>query len=52
MTKAEEYIKNRTRKGSNEICLECEKHEGNFHVWLTPEDAMKAVEIALKEKGT
>jgi hypothetical protein len=50
MTKAEEYIKSRTIKGSNEICLESDKREGNFYLWLTPDDARKAIEIAKNEK--
>lgn len=43
---AEEFIKSRTRKGSNEICIESDKREGNYYLWLTPDDARKAIEMA------
>lgn len=47
MSKAEDFIKEHTRKNSNLY------EKGDFKIlntpWLTPEDALKAVEIAREE---
>ena len=40
---AEEYIKSYTRGNSNELV------HGGYHEWLTPENALAAVELARKE---
>ena len=40
---AEEYIKAYTRGCSNELVY------GGYHEWLTPENALAAVELARKE---
>lgn len=39
----EEYIKAYTRGNSNELV------QGGYHEWLTPENALAAVELARKE---
>ena len=39
----EEYIKAYTRGNSNELV------HGGYHEWLTPEDALAAVELAREE---
>ena len=44
MSKAEEYIKAYTRGNSNELVY------GGYHEWLTPENALAAVELAREEK--
>ena len=41
---AEEYIKAYTRGNSNELV------HGGYHEWLTPENALAAVELAREEK--
>ena len=41
---AEEYIKAYTRGCSNELVY------GGYHEWLTPENALAAVELAREEK--
>lgn len=43
MSKAEEYIKAYTRGNSNELV------GGGYHEWLTPENALAAVELARKQ---
>lgn len=43
MNKAEEYIKAYTRGNSNELV------HGGYHEWLTPENALAAVELAREE---
>jgi hypothetical protein len=43
MSKAEEYIKAYTRGCSNELV------HGGYHEWLTPENALAAVELAREE---
>jgi hypothetical protein len=43
MSKAEEYIKAYTRGCSNELV------GGGYHEWLTPENALAAVELAREE---
>jgi hypothetical protein len=43
MSKAEEYIKAYTRGCSNELV------GGGYHEWLTPENALAAVELARAE---
>lgn len=43
MSKAEEYIKAYTRGNSNELV------HGGYHEWLTPENALAAVELAREE---
>ena len=40
---AEEYIKAYTRGNSNELVY------GGYHEWLTPENALAAVELAREE---
>ena len=40
---AEEYIKTYTRGNSNELV------GGGYHEWLTPENALAAVELAREE---
>ena len=40
---AEEYIKAYTRGNSNELV------HGGYHEWLTPENALAAVELAREE---
>lgn len=45
MSKAERFIQNYTRNCSNE----CWDVEGNYHPWLSPDEARKAVEIAREE---
>ena len=50
--KAEEFIKDCTRCCSNELCA-VEDRFGktviSYHEWLTPEQALKAVELAREE---
>lgn len=48
MTRAEEYIKNYTRNCSNKVCYE-EGIGDLYEPWLTPDDALCAVEIAKEE---
>ena len=43
MSKAEEYIKAYTRGCSNELVY------GGYHEWLTPENALAAVELAREQ---
>ena len=46
---AEEYIKAYTRGCSNELCAvedRCGKKVVSYHEWLTPENALAAVELA------
>ena len=43
MSRAEEYIKAYTRGCSNELV------HGGYHEWLTPENALAAVELARKQ---
>jgi len=43
MTKAEQYIKNYTRRCSNELVSE------GFHEWLTPDNALRVAEISKQE---
>ena len=45
MSSAEIFIQNYTRNCSNKYC----EAEGNYHPWLSPEEARKAVEIAKEE---
>lgn len=40
---AEQFIKDYTRTDSNELA------DGGFHEWLTPEQALRAVELAREE---
>lgn len=50
--KAEEFIKDCTRCCSNELCAvedRFEKKVISYHEWLTPEQALKAVELAREE---
>ena len=42
MTKAEQFIIDCTRTCSNELT------DGSYHEWLTPDQARRAVEIALE----
>ena len=52
MTKAEQFIRECTRTCSNEL-VSVQDRTGtkviSYHEWLTPEQAMRAVEIALEE---
>lgn len=48
MTKAEEYIKKYTRNCSNKVSYE-EGIGDLYEPWLTPDDALSAVEIAKEE---
>ena len=52
MSKAEKFIKDCTRGCSNELCA-VEDRFGkkviSYHEWLTPDQALKAVEIAKEE---
>lgn len=43
MTKVEQYIKDFTRRCSNELVPE------GFHEWLTPDNALRAAEISKQE---
>ena len=43
MTKAEKFIQDYTRNCSNEL------EGGIYHEWLTPDDALSAVDIAKEE---
>lgn len=46
--KAEQFIKDYTRSSSNELCYE--EGLGNlYEPWLTPDQALRAVEIAREE---
>ena len=52
MSKAEKFIQDCTRNCSNELCA-VEDRFGkkviSYHEWLTPDQALKAVEIAREE---
>ncbi len=52
MSKAEKFIQDCTRGCSNELCA-VEDRFGkkviSYHEWLTPDQALKAVEIAREE---
>lgn len=50
--KAEQFIKDCTRGCSNELCAVEDKYGKkviSYHEWLTPEQALAAVEIAREE---
>lgn len=50
--RAEKFIEECTRSCSNElVSVECEigKRVVSYHEWLTPEQALKAVELAREE---
>lgn len=48
MSRAEQFIKDYTRNCSNELCYE--EGLGNlYEPWLTPEQALRAVELAREE---
>lgn len=52
MDKARQFIKYYTRGCSNELCAVEDKYGKkviSYHEWLTPEQALAAVEIARKE---
>ena len=52
MTKTEEFIKDCTRNCSNELGAFQDRtgtHIVSYHEWLTPEQALRAVEIAREE---
>jgi hypothetical protein len=49
MNKAEEYIKIYTRHYSNEMYLKNKDGSKLYNAWLTPDDALNAVEIAKEE---
>ena len=50
MSKAEDFIKEHTREFNNASCTTGEDIlRIVYHPWLTPEDALKAVEIAREE---
>lgn len=48
MSKAEKFIEDYTRKGSNELLYD-EKEIVGYEPWLTPDQARRAVEIAREE---
>lgn len=52
MSRAEKFIEDYTRNCSNELCA-VEDRFGkkviSYHEWLTPEQALKAVELAREE---
>ncbi len=41
--KAEQFIKDYTKRCSNELT------HGGYHEWMTPDQALKAIEIAVEE---
>ena len=50
--KAEQFIKDYTRRCSNELCAVEDKYGKkviSYHEWLTPDQALSAVEIAREE---
>lgn len=52
MDKARQFIKDYTRGCSNELCAVEDKYGKkviSYHEWLTPEQALAAVEIAKEE---
>ena len=51
MSKAEEYIQEHTRNCSNTVAWSgmIDGSELRYHEWLTPDQALKAVEIAREE---
>ena len=52
MTKAEEFVKDCTRNCSNELIAIQDKngsHVISYHEWITPEQALRAVEIEREE---
>ena len=52
MSKAKQFIKDYTRGCSNELCAVEDKYGKkviSYHEWLTPEQALAAVEIAREE---
>ena len=48
MAKAEQFIKDYTNYCSNELAYE-EDGKPMYHPWLTPDQALKAVEIARED---
>lgn len=52
MTKATQFIQDCTRNCSNELCAVEDRYGKkviSFHEWLTPEQALRAVELARNE---
>ena len=49
MSKAVEFIENYTRDCSNEMVFEDGNGSHNYAPWITPDQALKAVEIAIEE---
>ena len=52
MSKARQFIKDYTRSCSNELCAIEDRYGKkviSYHEWLTPEQALAAVEIAREE---
>ena len=49
MSKAEKFISDYTRNCSNEMTFEDGSGSHNYIPWLTPEQALRAVEIAKEE---
>ena len=49
MSKAEKFIEDYTRNCSNEMTFEDGSGSHNYAPWLTPDQALKAVEIAREE---
>lgn len=50
--KAEQFIRDYTRRCSNELCAVEDKYGKkviSYHEWLTPEQALSAVQIAREE---
>ena len=49
MSKAEKFIEDYTRNCSNEMTFEDGSGSHNYLPWLTPDQALRAVEIAREE---
>ena len=52
MNKAEQFIQDYTNRCSNELCAVQDKYGKkviSYHEWLTPDQALRAVEIAREE---
>lgn len=52
MTKAEQFIQDYTRNCSNELCAVEDRYGKtviSYHEWLTPDQALRATEIAKEE---
>lgn len=49
MSKAEIFIEEHTKKSTNEIGVIDATNSHHYHLWLTPDQAKEAVEIAREE---